>query len=364
MAMLRREWRLSGLRTSAAAARFLFGARPGAGAACAGLRVAAVVDEFTRACFAPEVTLLDVDARAWRVQLPVFRPHLLFVESAWRGARESWRRRVASYPGHHDGALAAVVRWCRRRGIPTVFWNKEDPVHFERFAHSARLFDHVFTTEEACLDAYRRRCGLAAGRVHPLLFAAQPALHHAGAEPREDVVCFAGSYGEAELGARRADLEVLLDAATAFDLRILDRQAGARGTGQGFPARYRPFVRPAVGYRELAALQRRYKVFLNVNAIRASRTMFSRRVFELLASGAAVVSSPNAGVRELFGDVVAIAGERDEAAAAIRRFLEDDAHRAAAARRGIERVAAAHTYAHRVREVCAAVGLAVPSARE
>jgi glycosyltransferase involved in cell wall biosynthesis len=159
----------------------------------------------------------------------------------------------------------------------------------------------------------------------------------------------------AELGARRTDLEFLLDAASQFPLRILDRQAGA--TNNSFPERYRRFVRPGVDYRALASLQRRYKVFLNVNAIRDSRTMFSRRVFELLASGAAVVSSPNAGISELFGDVVAIANDRDEATAAIRRFLEDSAHREAVAAREIERVAAAHAHAHRVREVCRAVGL-------
>jgi spore maturation protein CgeB len=98
-------------------------------------------------------------------------------------------------------------------------------------------------------------------------------------------------------------------------------------------------------------------VFLNVNAIRESRTMFSRRVFELLASGASVVSSPNAGIRELFGDVVPLVESADAARAAITRFIDDDAYRARIADRGIELVAAGHTYAHRMREICDAVGL-------
>lgn len=337
---------------------FVLGSRPTQPRRFAGLRVATVVDDFTRACLQPEVTLLAVDARAWRIQLPAFRPQLLFVESAWRGAAASWKRRVASYPGHRDDTLATLVRWCRRRDIPTVFWNKEDPVHFERFAASARLFDHVFTTEETCVDAYHRRCGLAPGRVHPLMFAAQPVIHHPGCERRDDVVCFAGSYGEAELGARRDDLEMLLDGAAGFDLRILDRQSAARATGKNtFPARYQRFVRDRVDYRALADLQRRHKVFLNVNAVRASRTMFSRRVFELLASGASVVSSPSVGIEALFGDVVAVVGDREAAAAAIRRLLEDEPHRAATAARGIERVLDGHTYQHRIAEVCAAVGL-------
>ncbi len=338
-----------------AAAGLIFGTKPQRGA-YPRLRVAAIVDEFTRSCLAPEVTLLDVDARGWRLQLPVFKPQLLFVESAWRGVRDSWKRRVASDPNHDDTTLATIVRWCGRHHVPTVFWNKEDPVHFDRFIDRARLFDHVFTTEEACIDAYHR-AGLAAGHVHPLLFAAQPTLHHPGDTKRENVVCFAGSYGEAELDERRRDLEILLDGASTFDLRILDRNAHSPNDPKAFPERYRRFVRPGVPYQELSALQRRYKVFLNVNAVRASRTMFSRRVFELLASGAAVVSSPNAGISELFGDTVAIADTREDAEAAIRRLLDDESHFAAVTARGIELVTAGHTYAHRIAQMCRAIGL-------
>lgn len=343
------------------AVRFLSGEHPLQPARYGDLRVATIVDPFTRACLEPECTLLAVDARTWRLQLATFAPQLLFVESTWRGAHDSWKKKVASYPDHHDETLFEVVRYCRRRSIPTVFWNKEDPVHFDRFLATAQHFDHVFTTELACVERYR-----AAGcaRVSTLLFAAQPALHFppAAGSTRDDVVCFAGSYGEAELGARRTDLEALLDGAVdataAGRLVILDRQAAAGSATNAFPERFRRFVQPGVDYQTLADLQRRYKVFLNVNAVRDSRTMFSRRVFELLASGAAVVSSPNAGISELFGDVVAIARDRAEAAVQIRRFLADDHHRETVAKRGIDLIAAAHTYAHRMHEVCDAVGLA------
>ena len=43
--------------------------------------IAAVVDEFTRVCLAPEVKLLSLDARIWKIQLAMFKPDLLFVES-------------------------------------------------------------------------------------------------------------------------------------------------------------------------------------------------------------------------------------------------------------------------------------------
>jgi hypothetical protein len=329
--------------------RRLVPSRPRPEAPFGALRVAAIVDEFTEAGLEPEVTLLSLDARVWRAQLAIFRPQLLFVESAWRGAGDSWRLRVAAYPGRSDSRLDEVVDWCRGRGIPTVFWNKEDPVHFDRFLERARRFDRVYTTDQGRLDDYRRALGRDA---EVLMFAAQPRLHHAGGGRREDVVCFAGSYGDATLAERRGDLEMLLDAAAGFDLRILDRHSRAR---HPFPERYRPHLADGVSYRRLADLQRRYKVFLNVNSVKGSRTMFSRRVFELLASGAAVVSNASAGLSELFGDVVAVVGSKEEAREAIGSFLADDGRERA--ERGMRRVLEAHTWEARLRTVCAGVGL-------
>jgi hypothetical protein len=315
------------------------------------LRVAAVLDEFSRACLAPEVKLLDLHARRWRLQLATARrPDLLLVESVWLGRAESWKRSLEEIP--------AIVSHCRKRGVPTAFWNKEDPVFFDRFLDTAKHFDVVFTTDEACLPAYERRLGRGSDTVRCLPFFAQPTLHRPprpGEPARTSTVCFAGSYGEPELPERRRELEVLLEAAVPFGLTILDR---ARGPHKRFPDRFAPYLRPPVRYADLADHYRRHRVFLNVNSVASSPTMFARRVFELLACGTAVVSSPSVGMERLFGDVVAVARDEREARDAIERFLGDDAHYAEVTARGIERVREAHTAAHRLADVCAAAGIA------
>jgi len=328
------------------------------------LRVAAVLDEFSRACLEPDVTLLSLDARLWRMQLAWFRPDLLFVESAWRGSRDSWKFKIASYDDHgEDSTLARLVAHCRAKQIPTVFWNKEDPVHFDRFVRSASHFDYIFTTDEAVVPEYERQCSKPRGSVRPLLFAAQPELHHpVGAHP-DDLVCFAGSYGEPQFPQRRLDLEMLLDASTDYPLEILDRTAGNKMADRAFPERFQPYVVGSLDYRALADKYRLCKVFLNVNSVRESRTMFSRRVFELLACGASVVSSPSVGIAELFGDTVAVTTSRDQAERAVRRFIEDRDHRLETSARGIRRVCCAHTYEDRMREVCTAIGLTAPDDR-
>lgn len=328
------------------------------------VKVAAVVDEFTRDCLEPEVDLIPLHARGWRLQLEATRPDLLLVESAWRGQADSWKGRIARYPGRHDQTLKALVRRCRALGIPTVFWNKEDPVHFERFVDKALLFDCVLTTDERKLDAYRAARRSAAQVFDVLPFAAQPALHHpSGASTRPNAVCFAGSYAEPELPQRREDVDMLLRAASDLGLVIYDRNSDAPESPKAFPPRYRTQLRPRVSYRDLCALQRTFKVCLNTNSIRDSPTMFSRRVFELLAAGTPVVSSPSRGVRELFGDIVDVVSSEAEAREALQELLSDRALWRERSAAGVRRVMLGHTYADRLAKVLALAGVRAPAAR-
>ena len=121
------------------------------------LRVAGVLDEMSAACFEPDCDLLRIDSDDWAEALETHEPHLLLVESTWQGNNGSWQYMVASYT-HPDYIglpnLKALIAACRERDIPTVFWNKEDPVHFERFKEAAALFDYVFTSDSNCIDRY------------------------------------------------------------------------------------------------------------------------------------------------------------------------------------------------------------------
>jgi SAM-dependent methyltransferase len=150
------------------------------------LRVASILDEMSEACFAPECDLVPLALGGWREQLDQRPPDLLLVESAWNGNGGEWQYRIAQYPREDLAglpALRALLAGCRERGIPTAFWNKEDPVHFDRFAEAASLFDHVFTTDARCVERYR---GLPGERtVAPLPFAAQPRIHNPAAAVTE-----------------------------------------------------------------------------------------------------------------------------------------------------------------------------------
>ena len=97
---------------------------------------------------------------------------------------------------------------CREQGIATVFWNKEDPPHFEDFLDTARLFDQVFTTDVTLLPRYREELGHE--RVAVLPFAAQSAVHNPirpkhGHQERD--VAFAGMYFAHKFPERREQMD-------------------------------------------------------------------------------------------------------------------------------------------------------------
>ncbi len=329
------------------------------------LRVAAVLDTFSESGFGPECDLVTFRPDNWEAVLTQQPPHVLLVESAWKGGGGAWQYQVGTY-SHAESVglphLQALIRWCRGRQIPTVFWNKEDPVHFGRFTQAAQLFDVVLTTDADCVERYRSLPNLRAGAVDALPFAAQPTLHNPVVlEPRDAVPVFAGTYYRNRHPQRRAQLELLLDAARPLGLAIFDRTFGEQDDGVGFPERFAPHIRGGLPYDEMVAAYRRYRVFLNANSVSASPTMFSRRVFELLACGTPVVSTPSVGMDHLFGDIVAAVDSAAAARAEIQRLLTDDRHWETRSAAGLRRVHGQHTYAHRLSTLAGLAGYAIPA---
>lgn len=314
------------------------------------LRVACVMDDFTHHAFAPECTLLALDPDAWEEQLVAFRPHLLFIESAWRGAESGWRHKV-SRPSRE---IMGAIDWCARNGVPSVFWGKEDPVHFEGFLPIARAVDHVFTTDIDCIARYRAAIGH--DRVYLLPFAAQPAMHNPIEEvPREAGFCFAGSY-YLKYPERQRDFATLIDLLVPRGpVAIFDRNFDAPNANLEYPERYRPLVLGGLPFSQIDRAYKGYRHGVNLNTIKQSQTMCARRVFELLASNSVVVSNFSRAMRVLFGDLVI---SSDAPAEVARRldWLGADEHRLDRFRlAGLRKVMAEHCYADRLAHVVSRV---------
>ena len=307
------------------------------------LRVAAIMDEFTESCFLPECELLPLTPDGWKNQIALNPPHLLLVESAWWGFAKLWHRKISEAAPE----LRGLVAWCKVNNIPTVFWNKEDPVHFERFLITASLFDRVFTTDISCIPCYKKALGH--DRVHLLPFACQPEVHNpVEIKERNTGACFAGSY-YLRFPHRSIDLRNLLYAVSGLmTVDIFDRNFQSDDANYRFPTEYRHLIKGMLSVDEMHLAYKGYRFGLNINTVKHSQTMFARRVFELLGSGTMVLSNDSVGVRGFFGDVVLCSDDGADMKQLLAPLVNDDIQRARQALAGVRAVMLQHTYAHRL----------------
>lgn len=320
--------------------------------------VIGIMDEFTTGCFEQELNLIQPRPDNWYALAEKYKPEFFFIESAWKGNYGSWQYRVADYSNKPGNEVVDICRYAREKGIPTLFWNKEDPVHHEKFMCSAKLVDHIFTTDSNMKDSYKSKTGNSS--VHALPFAAQPALHKpAPLAGRKPLSCFAGSWYGNRHAERGQAMAWLLQAANKCGLEIFDRNYS---TGNfSFPDEYQSCIKGSLPYKELCDEYSRYRVFLNVNSVTDSPTMFSRRVFELMACGTPVVSTYAKGIGNLFeSDAVWLVSSQEQADEAIHTLMTDDAEWRRRSLMGIREVFSKHTYAHRLNEIFDRIGIDTP----
>ena len=325
------------------------------------LHVGAVMDQFSLSSFKPECDLFTFRTDDWQAKFAEKKPDFVMVESAWNGNDGAWQYKIGTYGGSTRDDLFALLNYCKKESIPTVFWNKEDPPHFDKFKEAAARFDYVFTTDENCIPAYQKECGH--NRVYALPFAAQPLLHNpVMTEARSKNICFAGTYYATRFAERREQMDVLFKASEKLGLEIFDRQFGNTGPGYKdylFPENLRKFIQGRLEYNDMVKAYRRYKIFLNVNSVVNSRTMFSRRVFELLACGTPTVTTPSDGIRHFFGDLVPEITDPVAGYEVMKKIIEDVPYRRRLSAKGVRCVIGKHTYAHRLAEICKTIGLSV-----
>ncbi|WP_345474143.1 glycosyltransferase [Glutamicibacter ectropisis] len=326
------------------------------------LKVAVVLDDFSARAWAPEWDCVFITPTNWQDHLETEKFDMLFVESAWAGNDKTWQYHLTGDSAPRP-ALVDMVNAFRSKSIPTVFWNKEDPPHFNDFLDCAKLFDFVLTSDERKIPDYRRELGH--DRVASLSFGAQPAFHNPVrplTQERRDVA-FAGMYFAHKFPERREQMEIVLGGASDISSKlphgvdIFSRQHGGDEKYQ-FPAPYDQFVVGSLDYDRMLSAYKYYNVFLNVNSVVDSPSMCARRIFEITAAGSAVVSAPSAAISHFFdSSEVLEVSTREDAANAIRSIVQSPELRDRMVHLGQRRIWNEHTYAHRAREIEAFVGL-------
>ena len=310
------------------------------------LRVAAIMDTFSYLSYAPECNLLQLVPENIIDDLSNFCPDLLFVESAWKGKNDLWDRKIAN-PVHE---LKSAIDWCKARLVPTVFWNKEDPVHFETFITVASMFDYVFTTDLDCVGKYKERLGH--DRIFLLPFACQPKNHNPiEIYDRKDAFCFAGAYYK-KYPQRIKDLESFVEELTKFKaLDIYDRNYEKKDSNYQFPELYKPYILGTLPFDQIDKAYKGYKYSINLNSIKQSQTMFARRVFELLGSNTLTVSNFSRGVKLLFGDLTICSDSGKEIIRKVKASFFEEAYDDKLRLNAVRKIMLEHTYSVRLQHV-------------
>jgi spore maturation protein CgeB len=318
------------------------------------LKVAVILDDFSRMAFRYEWDQIEFGLRDWPEIFAERRPEILFCESAWHGNQGRWRYQMTGTNAPKQ-ELLDLVAWCNAEGIPTVFWNKEDPPNFEFFIDTAKLFDYVYTCDGDMVPRYREVLGH--DRVDVLQFAAQPRVHNPiqSRQGRQHDVVFAGMYFRDKHPERREQMETVLAPIRDLGLHIFARN-GEVDEKYAWPEEYRPHIVGELPYEQMLAAYKMYKVFLNVNSVLDSPTMCARRVFELSACATSMVTGWSRAIEETFGKLIPIARDQLESYNQVLHLINSPELRARQGHLAMREVFDKHLFSHRVDQILGFLG--------
>lgn len=328
------------------------------------LKIALVTDFFTADCLAAECRVRSLTRANYQQVISEWKPDLVFVESAFHGAEGSWRYELGQQPKflrwQQPTAIFELLQFAKDRGIPTVFWNKDDGAFFDQFIDVAKKVDYVFTSDSDCVPRYRQ-CVAEHVPVNTLAMPYQPAFHNfTGFNFTRNEACFTGSYYRRILSERRQFLDMAFDACASADLplNVYDRNHDrfSRRIEFRYPKKRQLRLHKSVAHRETSRIYKAHMASLNVNSVTDSETMCSRRLLEILACGGIVVTNSSRAVDRFFRDYCYVVKTFDEAKELFARLrqgpLPCDLERAEA---GAIYVRQNHTWGHRLEEICAIV---------
>ncbi|CAH8773275.1 glycosyltransferase family protein [Paenibacillus dendritiformis] len=306
------------------------------------IKIGCIMDDFTYHSLSPECNLFQVTPNNWRSELEQFQADMFFLESAWSGINGLWNQKITNL----SDDILDLLHYCKKNSIPIVFWNKEDPFHFNDFIHIAKLADFVFTTDIDCIINYKTI--LRHDRIFFMPFAAQPKYHNPiEVIHREDKFCFAGAYYQG-FSDRVKDFETFINIITRIkDLDIYDRNFNNKKSKNKFPRQYKRYIK---GYLKTDNITKAYKGYMyniNMNSVKQSQSMCARRIFELLACNTITVSNYSRAIRNLFGDLVVCTDDGKRLYTEVKK-LEDSEYLSKFRLLGLRKVLSEHTYKKRL----------------
>lgn len=289
------------------------------------LRIGIVADRFFLDSIKDAADFLFLTPDHWEEQIQEI--DFLLMVSAWSGLNEEWRG--AAKPGsERQETIFKIMAACKERGIPSVFYSKEDPPNYDFFLPIAQHSDIVFTSCAEVVEKYQEDC--TAQQIHVLPFGINPLIHNpVGMRNRDKKpgVIFSGSWMNKYPG-RCKDMRLLMDGIMEADvpLKIVDRNYSRYAPNYRFPPKYWPSISPPIDHADLQKLHKLYDWALDINTVKNSLTMFANRGYELQACGSLQISNYSAGVNDKL-PFVFIANEQQEVVEILKHMQPEEIYR-------------------------------------
>lgn len=319
------------------------------------IKIAFVCDEMTYKSFKDECNAIFLTPSNWLEKMDKFQPDIFFCESAWNGIekyKDCWRGRIYKnskvlYNNRKD--IFNILDYCKRSGIKTVFWNKEDPVFFNHyknnFSDTAIKFDYIFTTSKECISRYK---DLGHKNVYNLMFGFNPKIFNPiGSNIKENVAVFAGSWN-GEMKERCEDIKKLFNMIKKnnIELKIYDRNYNTSNPLKQFPKEFNSIIHKNVSFERLRAIYKNANYIININTVKSSETMFARRVFEIMACNSCVISNESLGMKKMFGQNVWFINDKFDVSS-IKKVCEEN----------VQYVMENHTNSKRIKYIYDTIGV-------
>ena len=313
------------------------------------VKAAIVGDPAFSAAFQGTIDFLPVTGETARDLIAEEKPDLLFIAPYYEDEGV-----------HSNDEYLRVLRVFQQSGIPAAMVTDSDRSHYADHLEIARQCSYVFTTSTEYLRRYLTDCdhGCAAA-VMPGI---DPMVHNPVGLPikRRNGAFYAGDWrNQTAQGSK--DLALLLDGviSSGLPLSIVPEPGG--DSPEQIPEQYQAYVQPCEDEKEFKALCQSFNWAININPFPGDDSCFSRRVPELLADGAAVLSNYNTGVNSYF-PVVSMAHDESEVGRILNGFTEEECYERQIF--GIRSVMTGHTKYDRMAEILGKLGLDASPAQQ
>lgn len=310
--------------------------------------IGCVLDIFTRECLDYCALCIDLTPENYSECIIFYKPKFILVESAWHGYKGAWEQKIS----RQSDEIRSLVEFAKELNIPTVFFNKEDPQHYHQFLKTAFLFDYIFTTDINMISKYKKDVGH--GRVYILPFAASPKLSNpiiTTTVPRKLEAFFAGSY-YVRYPDRVMDFNRLISVIESYiPVSIYDRYLNSSDENYKFPENYKDKIVGTLEYQKIHEIYKTYEFGININTIKESKSMFARRVTELLASGTIVVSNFSDALKLLFPNSVILVSDSIDLDDRLKSLVSNSLSRSKIALIGLRTVMLSHLMEYRLNRI-------------